>query len=90
MSLPEVSSEFEQLAYEKLATVLGPYKARVLLEQICAELSLELHSAQDLFDFSQSLAKRRGFEGAVGAMLGVTAILRGARADRDGMSQRSA
>lgn len=81
MSLePPPVTEFHRLAYDKLATVLGADKARLIQQQILAELDIELQTAQELYQFSQSLTRMGGFEGAVGAMLGVTAIIRGARA----------
>lgn len=81
------SQDFGQLAYEKLAAVVGPDKARVIQTQILNELGIELKTAQDLHHFSQSLTRLGGFEGAVGAMLGVTAIMRGARPTPDAKQQ---
>ncbi len=81
------SQDFAQLAYDKLSAVIGPDKARVIQNQILSELGIELKTAQDLHRFSQSLTRLGGFEGAVGAMLGVTAIMRGARPTPDAHQQ---
>lgn len=72
------TEDFRQLAYRQLADVLGDNRARAVLAQMLAETG-ELKDAQDLYRFATQLTRLGGFEGAVGAMLGVTAILRGAR-----------
>ena len=74
---------FHDLAIEKMTSVLGESRARQLTAQILAEAGLQLDTADDLHAFSRELAKLPGFEGAVGAMLGVQAVLHGAarRAD---------
>lgn len=78
MSAP-AQAEYHQLAFDKLAAIFGPFKAHELMSELCAELHIELRNAQDLYLFAQHLTRRKGFEGAVGAMLGVTAITRGAQ-----------
>jgi hypothetical protein len=72
-------TEFDELALAKLTRVLGADRARHLLEELLSQRGSRLLSAQDLYEFSQALTKRQGFEGALGAMLGVTAVIRGAR-----------
>jgi hypothetical protein len=75
---PDAPSDFDRLAFEKMAAVLGADRARQLLRSILQELGIELRTPQDLFRFSEALSRLGGFEGAVGAMLGVTAVMRGA------------
>jgi hypothetical protein len=43
----------------------------------------DLLTADDLFLFSRALEKRGAFEAAVGVMLGIQAIIRGASGDID-------
>jgi len=74
----DLSGERARLAFEKTARVLGPDRARSLLESLLAELRLDLATPQDLLRLSERMSMLGGFEGAVGAMLGVTAVLRGA------------
>ncbi len=67
-------------AREKLVRVLGPEKAPRVLEEVLGELGTrELHSPEDLLRFAHVLEKRGGFEAALGAMLCIQAVLRGAR-----------
>lgn len=70
--------ELHRLAYDKMSAVLGPDRARTLMQQLLRRMGLELKSAQDLLKFADELSALGGFEGAVGAMLGVTAVMRGA------------
>ena len=74
----ESGSAIQRLAYDKMSAVLGPERARRLMQQLLHRLELELQTAQDLMTFASEMSALGGFEGAVGAMLGVTAILRGA------------
>jgi hypothetical protein len=76
------SDDIQQLALQKMSAVLGADRARQLQQRILDDLRLELRSPQDLLRFSEALSRLGGFEGAVGAMLGVTAIMRGASPDR--------
>ena len=71
--------ELHGLALEKMSRVLGAQKAQQLMDRILAQLGLEILTAQDLYVFANHLSQLGGFESAVGSMLGVTAILRGAR-----------
>ena len=73
---PEV--DFRQLAMDKMNRVLGESRARQLTTRILAETGLTLTTADDLYAFSGELAKLPGFEGAVGGMLSVEAVLHGA------------
>lgn len=75
---PGAPSEMHRLALTKMSAVLGPERARQLLRGILDGLGGELRTPQDLFVFSEQLTRLGGFEGAVGAMLGVLAVMRGA------------
>jgi hypothetical protein len=69
------------LALEKLTRVLGAERGRRVFDEVLAASQLTvLESPDDLYAFSVHLGRRGGFEAAVGAMLGVTAVLRGANA----------
>ena len=70
------------VALQKMVAVLGRERAERLLAQILAEHDLVLHTADDLYTFAMRLQAFGGFEGAVGAMLGVTAVMRGASGPR--------
>jgi hypothetical protein len=72
------TSELHRLAFAKMANVLGEARARILLERHLGELGIELRTPQDLLRLSESLTQLGGIEAAVGAMLGVAAVLRGA------------
>lgn len=73
------SSEVEQLALEKLGRVLGTARARQLYDRLVAQHRLEMREMSDLFKLADALGAMGGIEAAVGAMLGVAAVLRGAR-----------
>lgn len=71
----------ETLAAEKMTRVLGTTRAQKLFAEIMEEIGLEkLSTPEELLKFAKALSLRPGFEGTVGNMLAVTAILRGARA----------
>ncbi len=74
----KAASELNSLALEKMAAVLGQQRARALLRHILDELGIELRTPQDLYTFAEALRRYAGFEGAVGAMLSVAAVMRGA------------
>lgn len=71
-------TELHELALRKAAAVLGPDRASRLIARILCELEIQLESARDLLVLSEAMTKLGGFEGAVGAMLGVVAVMRGA------------
>lgn len=71
--------DFRQLALEKMSSVLGEGRARTLLKQICQEIAVPLASAEELSRFAAELSKLGGFEGSVGALLSVRAVMFGAR-----------
>jgi hypothetical protein len=73
--------QLRDLALEKLTRVFGGRKAPGLYAEVLAEAGLaEIHTPDELCAFSERLSHRGGFEGAVGGMLGVAAVLRGASA----------
>ncbi len=74
----EAGSELHQFAFEKIAKVLGPDRARQIMARLLAELGIELQTPDDLLRLSRAMTALGGFEGAVGGMLGVAAVLRGA------------
>lgn len=78
---PSASSEgsLSELARAKLVKVLGPERGRRVYEDTLRALSLEAISSPDLlYAFSEHLVAKGGIEAAVGALLGVAAVIRGA------------
>lgn len=80
------ASEIRDLALTRMSKVLGPDRARQLMNKLLGELGIDLRSPDDLLQFADALSRLGGFEGAVGAMLGVTAVLRGATRKRERLS----
>lgn len=73
------ASELQALALSKLTRVLGEVAGRRVFDEILATTGTKrLETAQDLYAFAEALAKRGGFEGALGGMLAVAAVMRGA------------
>ena len=72
------STELRRFALSKMANILGPDRARPLLDRLLDELAIELRTPQELLQLSERMSQLGGFEAAVGAMLGVAAVLRGA------------
>lgn len=72
-------SDVRQLALQKMSAVLGEGRARSLLDEICRSENVPLATADDLFRFAAGLSKLGGFEGAVGALLSVRAVMLGAK-----------
>ena len=74
---------FHQLALEKLSTIFGEAKANELIKLVLKEIHLtNIQTVDELFTFSQALEKYGPIEAAVGAMLGVKAILQGAKGNK--------
>lgn len=69
---------FHELALGKMTAVLGAERARRLMEDTLSTMNIRLRSADDLFAFATHLSRVGGFEGAVGAMLCVRAVMSGA------------
>ncbi|MDO9020975.1 MAG: hypothetical protein Q8S73_13495 [Deltaproteobacteria bacterium] len=68
-------------ALEKLTRVLGAEKGRRVFADVLSEAKLpDVSTPDDLYVFSECLSRRGGFEAAVGGLLGVAAVLRGATA----------
>ena len=74
--------ELHEFALAKMSKVLGPDRARQLMKRLLDELGIELRTPDDLVQLSDAMSRLGGFEGAVGAMLGVAAVLRGAGSSR--------
>ncbi|MDP3220422.1 MAG: hypothetical protein Q8S73_40385 [Deltaproteobacteria bacterium] len=69
------------LALDKLTRVLGAEKGRRVYGDVLSDAGLtEILTADDLYVFSEHLSRLGGFEAAVGGLLGVDAVLRGASA----------
>lgn len=63
----------------RLCRIFGAEQGRRVFEETLRELGRPaLASADDLYAFSQAVSARGGLAAAVGAMLGVDAVLRGA------------
>lgn len=71
--------DMRELALAKMARVLGAERAEALLASLLEKLTLELRTPDDLARFAAEMSSMPGFEGAVGAMLGVAAVMRGAQ-----------
>ena len=73
------TTELQQLALQKMTAVLGAEHATALMQRTLTRLGISrISTAQELMQFSESLTSEGGFVAAVGAMLGVAAVLRGA------------
>jgi hypothetical protein len=69
----------QDLAVQRLCRIFGTEQGRRIFDQTLQVMGrAALQSADDLYAFSQVLVSRGGMEAAVGAMLGVAAVLRGA------------
>ncbi|EYF05757.1 hypothetical protein [Chondromyces apiculatus] len=72
--------DWHGIALGKLTNVLGAEAAHRAMEETLQGAGLtSLASADDLHRFAQVLLTRGGFAGAVGGLLSVHAVLRGAR-----------
>jgi hypothetical protein len=70
-------------ALEKLTRVLGHDRARRVYADTLTSAGLaDVRTADDLHAFGQQLSKQGGFEAAVGGLISVAAILRGATGAR--------
>ncbi|HLL23623.1 MAG TPA: hypothetical protein VK427_15905 [Kofleriaceae bacterium] len=81
--MPATSSSregpLEDLARAKLVKVLGPDRGHKVYCATLREMGLaSIDSADTLHAFGEHLIRRGGIEAAVGAMLGVSAVVRGA------------
>jgi hypothetical protein len=73
------TEDLRSVAFVKISRVLGTERAEMLLERLLGELGHGLQTPNDLARLAEEMSRLPGFEGAVGAMLGVEAVLRGAR-----------
>ncbi|MEJ7597563.1 MAG: hypothetical protein WKG01_06600 [Kofleriaceae bacterium] len=64
-----------------MTRILGEKRAHLIMGQLLSTLGVELRDADELFEFANELSKLGGFEGAVGAMLSVQAVMHGAAGD---------
>ena len=84
MAMPpaEVQGEFHQIALTKMTAVLGAERARQLIALLVTQPGVTIATADDLLHFAETLVQLGGFEGAVGALLTVIAVMRGASGPR--------
>lgn len=76
-------SEVEELALSKLSRVLGAANGRRIFDEVLRQMGVKrLVTPDDLYAFADALTRQGGFEGAVGGLLGVTAVMRGASGPR--------
>lgn len=76
----QTRSELTKLARDKLARVLGEASGQRVFDETLRSMSVEdLHTPDDLYAFGERLTSRGGFEAAVGRLLGVAAVMRGAK-----------
>ena len=79
MSSVPAPTPFQELARARLSRVVGAPRASELVERVLAEMKMErLETADDLFHFGKTLEGYGGIEAAVGALLSVQALIRGA------------
>jgi hypothetical protein len=68
------------LARTKLSRVLGEAQGQRIFSETLAAMQLaELETADQLYAFGEQLTSRGGFEAAVGRLLSVAAVMRGAK-----------
>ncbi len=74
-------TSWDQLARTKLAKVVGEAEADSILRDALKQTGLaSLSSADELYTLAQNLSHKQGFVATVGALLSLTAVLRGAKA----------
>jgi hypothetical protein len=68
-----------ELARSKLVRILGTEQGERVFAETLVSMQLQtIESADQLYAFSERLVARGGMEAAVGALLGVAAVMRGA------------
>jgi len=78
--MSEVRADYHAFAISKLVAVLGAHKAATAMAEALRACALErIETADDLHSLSQALVRTGGFAGAVGGLLGVHAVIHGAR-----------
>jgi hypothetical protein len=82
-SVEHPSPTHAEFALEKLTRVLGRERAlRIYRDTLAGAGLADIRTADDLHAFGQHLSTCGGFEAAVGGMLSVAALLRGATGHR--------
>ncbi|MDQ3365296.1 MAG: hypothetical protein M3680_07710 [Myxococcota bacterium] len=72
-------SQLTELARSKLIKILGAEQGeRVFFATLLTMQRDELTTADDLYEFAELLSAKGGIEAAVGALLGMAAVVRGA------------
>lgn len=69
------AATLQALALAKMTAVLGERRGRQLMGALLEQHKLTLGNVDELTRFAAELSKMGGFEGAVGAMLGLQAVL---------------
>ena len=70
------------VARERLVRVLGERRGDVVMAEVLAEIGIaHITDADQLYAFAKALVVRGSFAGAVGGLLTVHALLRGARGE---------
>lgn len=76
---PPPVSGLTQLALDKLTRVLGAEQGKRAFSQTLVAVRLtDLRTPNELYTFGEHLSKQGGFEAAVGRLLTVAAVIRGA------------
>ncbi len=76
---PRYEDGLDEVAVGKLTRVLGTVAGQRVFEETLNSLHLAtLATPDDLFAFGVALTRRKGFESAVGGLITVAAVLRGA------------
>ena len=74
------ANRLEEMARTKMVRVLGAARAEQLYDEVLRECGLGgITTPEHLLAFARALARRPGFEGTVGTMLSVQAVMSGAR-----------
>jgi hypothetical protein len=81
--MSEHAEDLATLALARLTKVLGPDAGRRVFDETLTAAGLSsLATADDLYAFAGALSARGGFEGALGGLLAVAAVMRGAEGTR--------
>lgn len=74
--------DVHEVARAKLVHVLGERRGQTALRETLEQVQLErIETPEQLYTFARALVGRGSFAGAVGGLLTVHALLRGARGD---------
>ncbi len=76
---PAAEEDLSELALSKLTRILGPQRGPRVHREVLAVMGLrELRTPDDLHLFAKHVTDRGGMDGAVGGLLSVAAVIRGA------------